>query len=204
LVTPYFNERDSSPKKENSVISYSCSSKPVWVSFFCLTKKKKKIFWRMLVTSWPVSSIVGKKYYRNQWLLSTVWFCKISSFVLGRRMKFIHVGWVNYDTNLITTPPDFNDDFDDDSYIVQHRFCLWAQYWIALVRSRKLLMSVTKNVPDFTHHISLRWTTQRVDFPWTQMLDEQGNFVPLFDTEEERLCIYYLMHENIFFFVLLQ
>jgi len=32
------------------------------------------------------------------------------------------------------------------------------------------------------------------------MLDEQGNFVPLFDTEEERLCIYYLMHENIFFF----
>jgi len=61
-------------------------------------------------------------------------------------------------------------------------------------------MSVTKNVPDFTHHISLRWTTQRVDFPWTQMLDEQGNFVPLFDTEEERLCIYYLMHENIFFF----
>jgi len=47
----------SSPKNETCVIVYSPSScsKPLWVSYFCWTKKK--IFWRILVIKQLMGSI---------------------------------------------------------------------------------------------------------------------------------------------------
>jgi len=62
--------------------------------FFCWTQKK--IFWRMIGSLAPLTSIVFYYglYYGSQWCQTNVWFqsfFKISSFVFSRRKKLVQV-----------------------------------------------------------------------------------------------------------------